>query len=136
MSREKMYRVRPDLSKAGDWWDMLARLDWPEALHAARPILAGEAAIVDLPTAEILRRWFVAIPGWPRDVRHESPVSFESLGYADETGDPRLRWPIALFTSPSERSAIEAAASRAGITVGSFLRNLALEKMAEESAAG
>ena len=121
-----MYRVRGNREIAPVWWLNLSVLHWPEPLKAARLILVGEEAVVDLDTAEMLRRWAVTVPGWPRTTTDGLPLSFEAAGYLDGEGEARRRWPIALHASDQERARIEAAAKMHGLTVGSYLRNLAL----------
>ncbi|MBU6287402.1 MAG: hypothetical protein KGS10_04465 [Chloroflexi bacterium] len=130
---EKMYRVRGDRTRSPGWWASAASVDWPALIAPARSILDGDEALLSLDAAEAFRRWAVCLPGWPaRPSEGAPPISFSMIGYADAGGAPRKRWPIALFTTERERDALEAAARRAGLTVGSYLRELALAGEREE----
>lgn len=130
---DKMYRVRGDLSRSRNWWASLAGAEWPALLAPARALLQGQEALLDLDAAEAFRLWAVRLPGWPRSPAEGAPpISFACIGYADEHGDKRIRWPIGLFVSPAERGVIEDAARRSGRTVGSYLRDLALADQGAE----
>lgn len=120
---DRKYRIQPR-NLSHPWW-LNARDRFPERLEAIRPLLEGRPVVVDYPTAEATRWWAIGVPGWPT-VAKDSPLFFVTLGNVDDEEVKRVRWPVVLQTSERERDTIEAAASRAGLSVATYLRDAAL----------
>ena len=122
---DRTYRITP-LHPEHPWW-AAARASIPtsDEWSAFFPLFQDQPIAVRYADAENFRKWAITLPEWPSR-REDCPLRIENLGNVDHQGEERIRWPLTLQASPTERAEIEAAASAAGLSVATFVRDVVL----------